>query len=160
MSKNLTKIYTDGCCYGTPGLGGWACIIDEPNKARIEFFGAMECTTNNRMEIMAVMQALYYLEQMGQDIIVYSDSQYVCNSIDKWMLNWEKKNFEGKKNGDLWKEMCNLKRKHSKLKTQWVRGHNGHPENERCDQLAEQATHQSRIPIDEVCRHNYLLKSN
>jgi ribonuclease HI len=138
MSKSI-KIYTDGACSGNPGKGGYGIVMEFGNK-RKELSAAFDLTTNNRMELLAVIVALRSLKSNKYPVICYTDSKYVCDSIEKgWLDSWVKKNFKGKKNVDLWKAMIPLlKTYHPTFK--WVKGHAGHPQNERCDELAVEAT--------------------
>ena len=130
-------IYTDGACSGNPGPGGWGfVVVDNNNKKLLNKNGGEKLTTNNRMELTAVIRALDALKEPCK-VTLTTDSQYVVNSVEKkWLYNWEKKNWIRSKNDpvpntDLWKQLIPLLEKHV-----WVRGHNGHPENERCDELA------------------------
>ena len=136
------KIFTDGACKGNPGIGGYGAILKYGEHVK-EISGAEETTTNNRMEISAVIEALKLLRE-SCDITIYSDSQYVCNAIEKgWAKKWKSNGWMRNKkepalNPDLWEELLNLINKHN-VKMVWVKGHAGHPENERCDTLAVQA---------------------
>ena len=133
------EIFTDGACKGNPGPGGWGAIL-RYGKAEKEISGGESSTTNNRMEISAVLEALKCLKE-SCDVTLYSDSQYVCNAISKgWAKKWRANNWMRTKtdpalNADLWEELLNLCEKH-KMTIVWVKGHAGHPENERCDRLA------------------------
>ena len=133
------EIYTDGACLGNPGIGGYGAIL-KYNGHKKEISGGYENTTNNRMEITAVIEALKLLKEPC-DITIYSDSQYVCNAITKgWAKSWETKGWMRNKkepalNADLWKKLLELIENH-KVELVWVKGHAGHPENERCDALA------------------------
>ncbi len=133
------EIFTDGACSGNPGPGGWGAILRYKNNEK-ELSGGEANTTNNRMEIMAVIEALKALKEPCE-VILTSDSQYVCNTIEKgWAKNWKKNNWiksnkTKAKNPELWNELLSLLEIHT-VKINWVRGHNGHPENERCDKLA------------------------
>lgn len=132
-------IYTDGACSGNPGPGGWGTILRFGEHEK-ELSGGEANTTNNRMELMAVIEGLRALKEPCE-VELTSDSQYVCNGINKgWAKSWQKNNWiksdkTKAKNPDLWEELLSLMDKH-KVKIIWVRGHNGHPENERCDRLA------------------------
>ncbi len=136
------EIYTDGACLGNPGIGGYGAIL-KYNGHKKEISGRYENTTNNRMEITAVIEALKLLKEPC-DITIYSDSQYVCNAITKgWAKSWEAKGWMRNKkepalNADLWKKLLALIENH-KVELVWVKGHAGHPENERCDALAVEA---------------------
>jgi len=133
------EIYTDGACSGNPGAGGWGTILVY-NGHEKELSGGEANTTNNRMEIMAVIEGLKALKEPCE-VTLTSDSQYVCNAITKgWAKSWKKNNWiksdkTQAKNADLWEELLKLLAVH-KVNIVWVRGHNGHPYNERCDKLA------------------------
>ena len=129
----MYRLYTDGSCIGNPGAGGYGGVI-ESNGMTTEFKGAERHTTNNRMELMAVIQGLSIIPR-GSTVHIISDSQYVLNGINKWIYGWEKRQFVDVKNGDLWVQFSNLRRDFT-ITTEWVRGHNGHKQNERCDALA------------------------
>ncbi len=138
MTVDLVEIYTDGACKGNPGPGGWGVILRYPTHEK-ELFGGEPQTTNNRMELMAVIAGLEALEQLCE-ATVYTDSQYVQKGMSEWIHNWKKRNWQTStktpvKNVDLWKRLDALANRY-KVKWQWVRGHNGHPENERADVLA------------------------
>ena len=130
-------IYTDGSALGNPGPGGYGIIIEWVGKGYIkEFSRGFKYTTNNRMELWAVIDALEKLKKKPMDVLVISDSKYVIEAVDnKWVYGWQKKNFKGKKNPDLWKRFLKIYPQHN-VQFQWVKGHNDHPQNERCDQLA------------------------
>jgi ribonuclease HI len=137
-------IYTDGACEGNPGPGGYAAIVDRGGK-RTEITGRAERTTNNRMELLAVIAGLRALEEPAS-VRVVTDSQYVANGMRSWIHNWRRKGWKTAsgapvKNRDLWEELDNLSAKHQ-LRWEWIRGHDGHPENERADALARQAIHE------------------
>lgn len=134
----MIKIYTDGSAKGNPGNGGYG-IVMKFNEIVKEFSQGFRMTTNNRMELLAVIVALEKLKTNKIPVHVYSDSKYVIDSIEKgWVFNWVKKNFKGKKNEDLWKRYLLLHPKFD-LTFHWVKGHAGHLENERCDTLAVNA---------------------
>ncbi len=142
-------IYTDGAASGNPGPGGYGAVL-EAGKHHRELWGGFRRTTNNRMELLAVIAALEALKQPGMEVLVVSDSKYVIDSVEKgWVFDWEKKNFAKKKNPDLWKRFLAIYRQH-RVKFQWIRGHNGHPQNELCDRLAVAAREQRDLPADEV----------
>ena len=135
---NTIHLYTDGASTGNPGPGGFGVILIYGDRKKEISKGYRE-TTNNRMELMAVIEGLRAIKNPEIPVEIFSDSQYVINAIDKgWVFGWEQKNFKGKKNKDLWMEFLELYPKF-KLKLHWVRGHNGHPQNERCDELATSA---------------------
>lgn len=128
-------IYTDGSSKGNPGPGGYGIVMKFNGKEK-EFSQGFRLTTNNRMELMAVIVALEQLKTNQYPVEVYSDSKYVIDSITKgWVFGWQKKGFKGKKNPDLWQRFLQVYAKFS-ITYHWVKGHNGHPENERCDVLA------------------------
>lgn len=145
----MVEIYTDGSSRGNPGAGGYGVVlISRAHKARKELSGGYRLTTNNRMELLAVIVGLEALTMQSQ-VLIYSDSQYVVNAVEKnWLLGWEKKDFKDKKNPDLWKRFLVVYRKH-KVRFQWVKGHAGNPENERCDVLATAAADGKNLQIDE-----------
>ena len=132
--------YTDGACSGNPGPGGWAYILrHRASDSEREDSGGEARTTNNRMELMAVIRGLSALTRESS-VDVYSDSQYVLNGLDSWMDGWKKKGWvtaskSPVKNKDLWQLLDELRGKHT-LSYHWIRGHNNHPENERADRLA------------------------
>jgi len=141
--------YTDGAASGNPGPGGFGAVL-ESGKHRREIWGGFRRTTNNRMELLAVIAALEALKKPGMEVTIVSDSKYVVDSVGKgWVFTWEKKNFAKKKNPDLWKRFLAIYRQHN-VRFQWIRGHNGHPQNELCDQLAVAAREQPDLPADEV----------
>ena len=134
------EIFTDGSSKGNPGPGGYGIVMRYGDKTK-EYSEGFRRTTNNRMELLAVIRALDKLKRYDIPVIVYSDSKYVIDSIEKgWVFNWVKTGFRGKKNEDLWRRYLDL---HSKfdIEYSWVKGHAGHPENERCDVLATSATY-------------------
>lgn len=155
------KIYTDGGCLGTPGTGAWAFILKEDGKAAVEDCGGARFTTNNRMEIMAVLKALTLAKTIptAVSITVYSDSQYVCNSINQWVDGWAKKDFAEKANADLWRHFIRLKQQLPPIEARWVKGHNGHIENERCDTMCNAVYKSTNLAIDEVCKATYDAKA-
>ena len=147
--SNKVNIYTDGSAIGNPGPGGYGVIMEWVNKKYIkEFSGGYQMTTNNRMELLAVILALESLKIEPMEVIVFSDSKYVIESVEKkWVFNWQKKQFKGKKNHDLWQRYLLIHCKH-RVRFQWVKGHNKHPQNERCDSLAVNAAKQKNKKID------------
>lgn len=138
MSVAVT-IYTDGSSRGNPGPGGYGVILMS-GQHRKELSQGYKLTTNNRMELMAVIAGLKALKKNGMQVTVYSDSQYVVRAVEEgWLQNWIKTNFKGgKKNPDLWKEFYELSKKHQ-IKFKWVKGHANNPFNNRCDELATEA---------------------
>ncbi len=142
------EIYTDGSAKGNPGKGGYGIIIKN-NESFIEISKGFRLTTNNRMELLAVIIALEKLETTNDDVIVTSDSKYVIDAVTKgWVFNWERKGFKKKKNPDLWKRFLKIYPK-NKITFKWVPGHSGHIENERCDELAVNASIHDDLEIDE-----------
>jgi len=143
-------IYTDGACSGNPGKGGYGIVMEWVGKPyQKEFSQGFIKTTNNRMELLAVIVALEQLKIDSVEVIVFSDSKYVVDSVMKgWVFNWVKKGFKDKKNSDLWKRFLKVYSKH-KVKLQWIKGHNDHPQNERCDQLAVAASQKTDLLVDE-----------
>ncbi|MBA4422235.1 MAG: ribonuclease HI [Syntrophus sp. (in: bacteria)] len=150
-SPGETAIYTDGGCRGNPGPGGYGVIIVTGEK-RIEFADGFRLTTNNRMEMMACIAALRALKTPA-DVILYSDSRYVVNGIDKgWARKWRANNWmrtksEAAENSDLWAQLLDLCDSH-RVQFVWVPGHAGHPENERCDELATAAAQGADLKED------------
>lgn len=143
----MIKIYTDGAAQGNPGPGGYGVILKYNNHYK-ELSGGYRLTTNNRMELLAVIIALETIKKDGIPITIYSDSEYVVNAVSKgWLWNWEKKNFKDKANVDLWLRYIPLHRKLNPKFT-WVKGHAGHKENERCDELAVQAANSTNLLVD------------
>jgi len=137
----MIKIYTDGACKGNPGIGGWGALLIH-NEQSIEIFDGELQTTNNRMELKAVIEALNHAKSMSDDIQIYTDSSYVQKGIQEWIHNWKKNGWRSSnkkpvKNQDLWQELDTL---NSSLKVEWfwVKGHAGHPGNERADFLANE----------------------
>jgi ribonuclease HI len=131
-------IYTDGAAIDNPGPGGYGVVLIS-GKHRKELSAGYRLTTNNRMELLAVITGLEALKIGNSDVRVYSDSQYVINAVNKgWVFGWEKKSFKKKKNPDLWKRFLAVYRKHE-VKFIWIKGHTGHAENEHCDMLANNA---------------------
>lgn len=149
-------MYTDGSSRGNPGPGGYGTILISPaHQVRKELSGGFRLTTNNRMELLAVIAGLEALKNGDNEVIIYSDSQYVVNAVEKgWIFNWEKKNFKNKKNRDLWQRFLVAYRRQQQVRFEWVRGHAGNPENERCDKLAAAAANQSQLPPDEYFEKN------
>ena len=134
----MIKVYADGACKGNPGQGGWGALILE-NDVKREIYGGESNTTNNRMELMAVIRALELLKEQN-DITVFTDSTYVQKGISEWIINWKRNGWKSSnkksvKNKDLWVELDNLNDLMS-VKWQWIKGHAGHSGNERADYLA------------------------
>ncbi len=129
-TERMINIYTDGAARGNPGPGGWGALLRSGSHSK-ELSGGFLCTTNNRMELLAVIVALEAIKKKNADITVYSDSSYVCDAVNKsWLFGWEK-----------------IYRRHN-VKFVWIKGHNGHPENERCDRLAVEASMADNLPED------------
>lgn len=140
-------IYTDGAAKGNPGKGGYGVVMIS-GKHRKELSCGFKLTTNNRMELLAVIIALERVKKDGSEIVVYSDSKYVVDAVEKkWVFNWQKKNFDKKKNPDLWIRFIHVYKKHS-VSFVWVKGHNNNKENERCDFLAVQAAESKALEVD------------
>ncbi len=141
------RVYTDGASSGNPGPGGYGAVLLY-GKASKELSGGFRRSTNNRMELMAVIAALEALKRPGLRVEIWSDSRYVVDAVEKgWVFGWERKNFKDKKNPDLWKRFLALYRQH-RVRFHWIKGHNDHPLNERCDRLAVSAA-QNATQIDE-----------
>lgn len=140
MNKNpqTVEIFTDGACKGNPGIGGWGALLKYADQER-EIFGGEKETTNNRMELLAAIRALESLKRPCK-VQLHTDSQYVQKGISEWIQAWKARNWrtaskKAVKNDDLWKQLDLLAQQHD-IEWVWVRGHNGHPGNERADQLA------------------------
>jgi ribonuclease HI len=153
---NIT-IYTDGAAKGNPGPGGYgAVMLSGPHRKEIS--EGFRLTTNNRMELMSVIVALESIKTEGQNVIIYSDSKYVVDSVEKgWVFGWVKKGFKDKKNVDLWKRFLKIYPKH-KIKFIWVKGHSSTVENNRCDELAVAAASGKNLLIDEGYEKENLFK--
>jgi ribonuclease HI len=145
----MISIFTDGAASGNPGPGGYGVILKSGSHYK-EISEGFRHTTNNRMELMAVCAGLESIKKINQEITVFSDSKYVIDSIEKkWVFGWVKKGFAGKKNKDLWLRYLQSHKIHQ-VKFVWVKGHAGHPENERCDELAVIASKGKDLKIDTV----------
>ncbi len=142
-------IYTDGAAKGNPGPGGYGVVMElvgSPYKK--EFYEGFRHTTNNRMELLAVIVGLEKLKHPKTKVLVTSDSKYVVDAVEKrWVFQWEKKGFAGKKNPDLWLRFLKAYRQHQ-VDFQWIKGHNNHPQNERCDELAVYASNLPTLSVD------------
>lgn len=149
MNQPQVHIYTDGAARGNPGPGGYGVVMEWVGKPyRKEFAQGFKHTTNNRMELLAVIEALKKLKNSDTEVLVFTDSKYVVDSVKKgWVFAWEKKNFKDRKNADLWKKFLIEYRKHI-VDFKWIKGHNNHPQNERCDVLAVAASKQPRLLLD------------
>jgi ribonuclease HI len=143
------KIYTDGSSLGNPGPGGYGIVLIS-GKFYKEISAGYRLTTNNRMELLAAIVALETLKKKGSKVRLFSDSKYVIDAINKkWVFNWQKKGFKGKKNPDLWKRFLAIYPKHE-VEFIWVKGHAGNQMNEKCDELAVDAANSSNLLIDEA----------
>ena len=143
----MIRIYTDGAAQGNPGPGGYGVIMKFNDHVK-ELSQGFRLTTNNRMELMAVIAGLSAIKKTGIPVTIYSDSEYVVNAVEKgWIWNWEKKGFKNKANVDLWKQYIELHDKYNP-KFIWIRGHAGHEENERCDYLAVNAASRLDLRVD------------
>jgi ribonuclease HI len=145
MSEPIVEIWSDGACRGNPGPGGWGVLL-RANGAEKELYGGEESTTNNRMELMAAIRALEALKRPSR-VKLYTDSIYVMKGITEWIHDWKRKGWRTAdkkpvKNEDLWRRLDELAAKHE-IEWHWVKGHAGHPENERADELANKG-----IPIE------------
>ena len=143
MTDGAVEVYADGACKGNPGPGGWGVLLIEGDRER-ELHGGEPATTNNRMELTAVIRALEELPH-GSRVRLYTDSQYVQKGMKEWIHDWKRRGWRTAdkkpvKNDDLWKHLDELARNH-KVEWHWVRGHDGHPGNERADALANKGVH-------------------
>ena len=140
-------IYTDGAASGNPGPGGYGVVLESSAGHQKELSGGFRHTTNNRMELLAVIQGLHELKSDKVEVVVVSDSKYVVDAINKgWLFSWVKKGFKDKKNPDLWRQLLPLLKKYNPT-FQWVKGHNSHPQNERCDALAVIESKKKGLPV-------------
>lgn len=145
----MIELFTDGASSGNPGPGGFGVILRSGSHYK-ELSAGYRKTTNNRMELLAVIAGLEAIKKPNQAITIYSDSKYVIDAIEKkWVFGWVQKGFAGKKNKDLWLRLLPLLKIH-RVTFVWVKGHNGHPENERCDELAVAASKQKDLLIDQI----------
>jgi ribonuclease HI len=146
MAGEIT-LYTDGAASGNPGKGGYGVILIS-GKHRLEKSEGFRMTTNNRMELLAVIIGLESLKIPGSSVVIYTDSRYVADSVEKgWVFQWESKAFKKKKNPDLWIRFLKVFRKH-KVKFVWIKGHSSNPENELCDKLAVEAYRKDNLKED------------
>jgi len=145
QEKKAVTLYSDGSSLGNPGPGGWGAIL-EYNGHKKEISGAESETTNNRMELTAVIEGLKRLKEPCR-VEVVTDSSYVANAINSWLKGWIAKDFKKVKNVDLWQEYLEAAKGHD-IRAIWVRGHNGHIENERCDTLATEAAKQIKKELE------------
>lgn len=141
------EIYTDGAAKGNPGPGGYGVVM-KSGKHYKELSAGYRHTTNNRMELLAVIVGLEQLKNKASEVLIVSDSKYVVESVEKgWIWNWIKIDFKNKKNKDLWLRYIELHKQH-KIKFKWIKGHAGHTENERCDVLAVAASEGAGLLVD------------
>ncbi|MFR9650091.1 MAG: ribonuclease HI [Rikenellaceae bacterium] len=146
-------IYTDGSALGNPGAGGYGVVLIS-GIHRKELSQGFHLTTNNRMELMAVCVGLEALKFEGSDVVIYSDSKYVVDAVEKrWLFGWEKKGYKDKKNPDLWQRFLRIYRKHN-VKFIWVKGHADNVENNRCDTLAVEAANNRATHVEDVGYNN------
>lgn len=149
------EIFTDGSALGNPGPGGYGVILRSGRHYK-EISSGFKLTTNNRMELLAVIVGLEALKKPGTEVCVYSDSTYVVKAVEEgWLNNWKAKGFKNKKNVDLWKRYLEAAQKH-KVRFMWVKGHAGHPQNEKCDQLAVNA---ASAPEQELLEDSGFMES-
>jgi len=142
------NIYTDGSAKGNPGKGGYGVVMLF-QEHRKEISQGFRLTTNNRMELLAVIVGLESIKKLNEKVIVFSDSKYVVDAVEKkWVFSWEKTNFNKKKNPDLWIRFLKIYRKH-RVSFIWVKGHANNVENERCDFLAVESSEKSDLKIDD-----------
>lgn len=139
MNLQTVEIFTDGACLGNPGAGGWAALLRYGVHEKI-LSGGEAHSTNNRMELMAVIVALQVLKKPCL-LHIFTDSQYVLRGMTEWIANWKRKNWKDVKNPDLWQQLDQLAQNHQ-IEWHWVKGHAGHPENEQVDQAAREAAFQ------------------
>ncbi|QJD98470.1 ribonuclease HI [Mucilaginibacter robiniae] len=145
----MIEIFTDGASSGNPGPGGYGVVLRAGQHYK-ELAEGFRKTTNNRMELLAVIKGLEALKSLNQTVTIYSDSKYVVDAIEKrWVHGWLQKGFKDKKNKDLWLRYLEVSKLHQ-IRFVWVKGHAGHPENERCDRLAVAASQQRELLIDTV----------
>jgi ribonuclease HI len=147
MGKKIT-IFTDGAARGNPGPGGYGVVL-QTDRHKKELSEGYKMTTNNRMELLAVIVGLEALKFKGSVVVIYTDSKYIADAVNKgWLLEWERKAFRKKKNRDLWKRFLKVYRQHD-VTIRWVEGHSGIQGNERCDRLAVAASEKSEL-LDDV----------
>ena len=144
----MITMYTDGASRGNPGRGGYGTVLMY-RQHRKELSAGYRMTTNNRMELLAVIAGLEAIKKPGAEVKVYSDSQYVVDAVNKgWVWTWQRKGFKGKKNPDLWRRFIAVYQQHD-VKMHWIKGHSGIPENERCDELAVESADGYDLLVDE-----------
>ena len=147
--SHQVHIYTDGAAKGNPGNGGYGVVMELVGTTyKKEFYEGFRYTTNNRMELLAVIVGLEKITKPNMKVLVVSDSKYVVDAIEKkWVFGWEKKGFKDKKNPDLWMRFLKIYRQHQ-VDFKWIKGHNNHPQNERCDELAVMASGLPNLSVD------------
>lgn len=147
-NEKQIQLYTDGAARGNPGPGGYGIVLKYGKHSK-ELSQGYVRTTNNRMELLAVIVGLEQLKKMNSRVVVYSDSKYVCEAVNKgWVFSWESKQFRKKKNPDLWIRFLKIYRQHN-VEFIWIKGHADNTENERCDKLAVEASKQPGLLTDE-----------
>jgi ribonuclease HI len=159
---NEIIIYTDGASTGNPGPGGYGVVLIS-GEHRLEKSEGFRLTTNNRMELMAVIAGLEALKIPGSDVTIYTDSKYVADSVGKrWVFQWESKAFKKKKNRDLWIRFLKVYRMHN-VRFVWIKGHSSNPENELCDRMAVEAYKKGNLSEDtgyDASEENNLFNAN
>lgn len=147
--NHQVHIYTDGAAKGNPGNGGYGVVMElVGTNYKKEFYEGFRHTTNNRMELLAVIVGLEKITKPNMKVLVISDSKYVVDAVEKkWVFGWEKKGFKDKKNPDLWIRFLKIYRQHQ-VDFKWIKGHNNHPQNERCDELAVMASGLPNLSVD------------
>ena len=142
-------IHTDGAAKGNPGNGGYGVVMElVGSNYKKEFYEGFRYTTNNRMELLAVIVGLEKITKPNMKVLVISDSKYVVDAVEKkWVFGWEKIGFKNKKNPDLWMRFLKIYRQHQ-VDFKWIKGHNNHPQNERCDELAVMASGLPNLSVD------------
>lgn len=155
MQNSQVILYTDGSSRGNPGPGGFGLVLEWAGKnVYKEFSQGYRKTTNNRMELLAVITGLEMLKNQGTSVLVVTDSKYVVDAVEKkWVFGWEKKAFKDKKNPDLWMRFLKIYRQHQ-VEFKWIKGHNNHKMNERCDELAVKAALSGDFLIDTFYENN------
>ncbi|HCC71197.1 MAG TPA: ribonuclease HI [Bacteroidales bacterium] len=145
--KEKIIIFTDGAAKGNPGPGGYGVVL-QTDRHKKELSEGFKLTTNNRMELLAVIVGLEALKQKNSDVVIYTDSKYVADAVNEgWVFQWERKAFKKKKNTDLWRRFLKIYRQHNVI-FKWVEGHSGIQGNERCDRLAVEASEQDKLLDD------------
>jgi ribonuclease HI len=149
IHEDCIEIYTDGAAKGNPGNGGYGVVMElVGTNYKKEFYEGFRHTTNNRMELLAVIVGLEKITKPKMKVLVVSDSKYVVDAVEKkWVFGWEKKGFKDKKNPDLWLRFLKIYRQHQ-VDFKWIKGHNNHTQNERCDELAVYASGLPNLSVD------------